>query len=78
MVYRIPASYKCIKCDYEFLFSPDHSHAAPVLSVDERTVPMCPVCYAKFLMEHVGMAYSTHQWRPEGSDFDLAKKGELK
>ena len=78
MVYRVPQPYKCVKCDYEFVFSPDHSHAAPVLSIDERTVPCCPVCYDKFIMENVGLAYGTTKWQSGDSAYELAKKGELK
>ena len=73
MSYIVPQPYKCVKCDYEFVFSPHHTHAAPVLSIDERNVPMCPVCYAKFLMAHVGLSFSTSKYRPEGSDYEIEK-----
>lgn len=81
MSYVSPSPYKCVKCDHEFEYSPHHTHAAPVLGREIETahglvtqsMPVCPTCWAKFLLENIGIGYSTTKWRPEGSDYEIEK-----
>lgn len=84
MTYFIPQPYKCIKCEHEFKFSQSDGHPAPVLGesyeTDRGTVqryrPVCTNCWAKFLQENIGLGYCTTKWRPEGSDYELAKASQ--
>jgi hypothetical protein len=71
MVYILPQKYKCIKCDYEFQYSPHNPHPAPSVYCD----PVCPVCWDKFIRENVGIGYCTESWNGE-SEYEM-KKNEL-
>ena len=82
-MYITPQPYKCLKCSHEFEHTPDGTHSAPVLSRQEKdargsvrtiNMPVCPVCYAKFLMENVGIGYGTTVWFEGGSDYDKASE----
>ena len=49
MSYYIPRTYVCPKCTQEAEYSPSESFYAPVI----KGSPICPFCYAKFLMDNV-------------------------
>lgn len=80
MTYHFPSPYKCIKCDHEFQYSQDHGHPAPVLSravetdrgTYNQSMPVCPKCWADFLMENLGIGYGTTNWNGI-SDYDKEK-----
>jgi DNA-directed RNA polymerase subunit RPC12/RpoP len=73
MTYHAPMPYKCIKCGYEFQYSQDHSHPAPVLSsAQNQSMPVCPQCWAKFLLENIGISFGTTNWTGV-SDYDKEK-----
>jgi DNA-directed RNA polymerase subunit RPC12/RpoP len=82
MSYISPQPYKCVKCDHEFEHSPHHAHPAPVLQKEvqsergthSQAMPVCPRCWAKFLLENIGIGYNTQKWRPEGSDYQIEKE----
>jgi DNA-directed RNA polymerase subunit RPC12/RpoP len=82
MSYIMPAPYKCIKCGFEFNFTPHNTHSAPVLQreipggngIYQQSMPICPKCWAKFLMDNVGIAYATTTWTKDGSDYENALK----
>ena len=82
MTYVVPQKYKCIKCEHEFQYSPHHTHPAPVLSKDVETdrgtyrqsMPVCPSCWATFLLENIGIGYQTTVWNKDGSDYERALK----
>lgn len=69
-MYIIPQPHKCIKCGFEFKFSPHDTHPAPVV----EGKPVCPECWREFLIAHVGLGYCTVEWSPEGSDYDKMRK----
>lgn len=79
-MYYTPQPYKCIKCGYEFSYSQSHTHPAPVLSREvetkhgkqDQSLPLCPSCYGKFLIEHIGIGYGTTNWSGI-SDYDKEK-----
>ena len=82
MSYFAPSPYKCIKCDHEFEYSSDHMHPAPVLNqevqtekhgIQTKSIPVCPKCWAEFLMKNIGLGYATSVWRAEGSDYEIEK-----
>ena len=80
-MYYAPQPYKCIKCENEFQYSQSNSHSGPVLSEEYETkrgtlhrfMPVCPKCWADFLMKNVGLGYCTVAWTDTGSDYDQAK-----
>lgn len=80
MSYTYPAPYKCIKCAHEFEYTPDRMHPAPVLykAVDtdrgtyQQSMPVCPSCWATFLMKNLGLGYGTTNWNGT-SDYDKEK-----
>jgi DNA-directed RNA polymerase subunit RPC12/RpoP len=49
-MYIMPAPYKCVKCGFEFAFSPHNTHPAPVY--DNK--PVCPQCWSEFLKMSLG------------------------
>ena len=81
MSYIYPQPYKCVKCDHEFEYTPDRMHPAPVLSKEieterstfQQSMPVCPKCWAEFLMANIGLGFCTQKWRPEGSDYEIEK-----
>lgn len=81
MTYYSPSPYKCVKCSFDFEYTPSQTHPAPVLSREmtgdrgtwNQHMPVCPQCWARFLTENMGLGFSTQKWRPEGSDYDVEK-----
>jgi len=51
--YYIPRTYVCPKCTQEAEYSPSESFYAPVI----KGSPICPFCYAKFLMDNVPIMF---------------------
>lgn len=80
MSYVYSQQYKCIKCSYEFAYSPDEKHSAPVFSKDVQTprgtylqsLPVCPKCFEEFVMKNMGIGYCTVNWTGI-SDYDKEK-----
>ena len=83
-MYYMPQPYKCLKCENEFQYSQSSSHSAPVLSEQyetergtvQRHLPVCPKCWAEFLMKNLGLGYCTVSWSKDGSDYEQAKLKE--
>ena len=70
MTYLMPQPYKCIKCEHEFMFSPNDHNRAPFTSQNK---PVCPQCWDAFLAT-VGIGYGTAAWTKEGSEYDQKLK----
>jgi hypothetical protein len=80
-MYYSPQQYKCVKCTFEFMYSPSNSHSGPVMSKEEETdrgtvthsMPVCPKCWVDFLLKNVGYGLCTVDWG-QGSSYDNATK----
>ena len=69
-----PQLHKCIRCDYEFQYSPHDRHTAPATSEGD---PVCPQCWDKFLAT-VGLGYCSVVWNKDGSEYEKALKQQKK
>ena len=67
-MYIMPQPHKCIKCEYEFMFSP-HNHAI----VTSELEPVCPKCWDAFLAT-IGIGYGTTMRTKEGSAYEQKLK----
>ena len=69
--------YKCVRCSFEFAYSPDVKHPAPVFYEEEETKrgtvvhskPLCPRCYEEFMLKNIGFGLCTVDWGL-GADYD--------
>jgi DNA-directed RNA polymerase subunit RPC12/RpoP len=70
MTYLMPQPYKCIKCEYEFTFSPHNQHPAPTTYEQD---PVCPKCWHEFIVG-IGIGYGTTSWTKDGSAYEQKLK----
>lgn len=54
-MYLLPRKFVCPKCQYELDWSLHDEQASPVVTVDGITKPICPKCYALFMIHQVGL-----------------------
>ena len=65
-MYIAKQPYKCIKCGFEFMFSPHNDHSAPTNS---EGTPSCPKCWDAFL-KTIGQGFCTIPFTKDGSEYD--------
>lgn len=70
MSYYIAQPYKCLKCGFDFKYTPDDPHPSPVLKEEHDSFPTCPKCWNKFLRKHIGLGYCTVAWTKDGSEYE--------
>ena len=79
-MYILAQPYKCVKCGFEFNYSPHEQHPAPVIESDQSGyLPVCPNCYTDWIHKNLGLGYCTVHWASKsGSAYDIAKAKQEK